>query len=112
MSFADKQVSSDFYCLVATSEKDYWSKEKDLGLDILLNAFSRNAYLTLKSVIHFQNNFQAQKNKNDKAFNIKPLMDILHKNFQQWGIFDKYLPIDETIVQYYGHHSLKQFIRA
>ena len=65
------------------SEKDYWSEEKDLGLDISRNAFSRNAYLTLKSVIHFQDNSQAQENKDDKAFNLKPLMDLLNKNFQQ-----------------------------
>ena len=39
-------------------------------------------------------------------------MDLLNKNFQQWGIFEKYLSIDEMIVRCYGHHSLKQFIRA
>ena len=39
-------------------------------------------------------------------------MDLLNKNFQQWGIFEKCLSKDEMIVGYYGHHSLKQFIRA
>ena len=94
------------------SERVYWSEEKDLGLDIVRNAFSRKAYLTLKSVIHFQDNSPAQKNKEEKTFKIKPLVDLLNKNFQQWEIFEKYLPIAEMIVRYYGHHSLKQFIRA
>ena len=93
-------------------ERDYWSEEKDLNLDIVRNAFNCNAYLTLKSVINFQDNSQAQEDKNDKAFKIKPLMDLINKNFQQWGIFEKYLSIDKTIVRYYRHHSLKQFIRA
>ena len=70
-----------------SSERNYWSEEKDLGLDIVLNAFSRNAYLTLKSVIHFENNFQAEENKDDKAFKIKPLMDLLNKNFQQFSFY-------------------------
>ena len=87
-------------------------REEGLDLDIVPNAFSRNAYLTLKSVIYFRDNFQAQENKEDKTFEIKPLMDLLNKNLQQWEIFEKYLSIGKMIVQYYGHHSLKQFIRA
>ena len=62
------------------------------------NAFSRNAYLTLKSVFHFQDNSKAQENKDDKAFKIEPLMNLLNKNFQQWGIFEKYLSNDCVIL--------------
>ena len=35
------------------SEKDYWSEDDDLGLGIVQDAFSRNAYATLKAMIHF-----------------------------------------------------------
>ena len=85
MSFEEIQVFIGFLLFIGNhtlpSERDYCSEEKDLGLDIVHNAFSRNAYLTLKFVIHFQDNFQAQKNKDDKAFKIKSLMDLFNKNF-------------------------------
>ena len=30
----------------------------------------------------------------------------------KFGIFEENLSFDEMIVRYYGHHSLKQFIRG
>ena len=94
MSFEEIQVYIGFLLFIgyhtSPSERDYWREVKDLGLDIVRNAFSRNAYLTQKFVIHFQDNSQAQENKDDKAFEIKPLMDLLNKNFQQWGISNTY----------------------
>ena len=43
---------------------------------------------------------------------MRPLLDIINKSFQQFGIFQSKLAIDEMIVRYYGHNSLKQFIRG
>ncbi|XP_035216951.1 piggyBac transposable element-derived protein 3-like [Stegodyphus dumicola] len=37
---------------------------------------------------------------------------MLSKNFQKWGIFHENLSVDEMIVRYYGHHTLKQFIKS
>ena len=39
-------------------------------------------------------------------------MEKVNENVNQWGIFDNCLYIDEMIIRYYGHHSLKQFIKA
>lgn len=94
------------------SERDYWSEDEDLRVDLVRNAMSRNAYLELKSVIHFQDNTTAAQHKDDKCFKIRPLVEIVNANFRKWGICHKNLSIDEMIVRYYGHHSLKQFIRA
>lgn len=43
---------------------------------------------------------------------IQPLLDILNQNLQQFGIFSRYLAIDESMVPYFGHHSAKMFIRG
>lgn len=94
------------------SERDYWSDQEDLGEPIVKNAMSRNAYLELKSIIHFQDNSKANENKNDKSFKISPLFQMINTNFRKWGIFHAHLSIDEMIVRYYGHHSLKQFIKG
>lgn len=94
------------------SERDYWSEEEDLGISLVKNAMSRNAYLKIKSVIHFQDNSKVEENKKDKSFKIKPLLEKVNNNFRKWGIFHQNLSIDEMIVRYYGHNTLKQFIRA
>lgn len=94
------------------SERDYWSEREDLGVSLVKNAFSRNAYTELKSMIHFTDNSQANENKHDRSFKIRPLLTMLNERFRQWGIFHEHLSIDEMIVRYYGHHPIKQFIKA
>ena len=69
--FVGYLLFSGYYTL--PSKRDYWSEEKDLSMDIVRNAFNRNAYLTLKFVIHFQNNYpgsgeQGRESFQDQAF--------------------------------------------
>lgn len=47
----------------------------------------------------------------NKLAKIEPFYEELNKNFQQFGIFDKNLSIDESMVPYYGH-SCKMFIKG
>ena len=37
-------------------------------------------------------------------------MDVISKPFQNYGIFQPKLAIDEVIVRYYSHKNLKEFI--
>ena len=90
----------------------YWSSDKDLGQAIVQNAMSRNRFHHLKSMIHFCNNEEWEDNKADRGYKVRPLMQMLQRNFRKFGIFEKDLSVDEMIVKYYGHNSLKQFIRA
>ncbi|XP_066258244.1 piggyBac transposable element-derived protein 2-like [Euwallacea similis] len=94
------------------SERDYWSDEDDLGQSIVKNALSRNAYLEIKSLIHFADNTKALDNRTDKYFKIRPLMEKMQTNFKKFGVFQENLSIDEMMVRYYGRHSMKQFIRT
>ena len=43
---------------------------------------------------------------------ILPLYDSLNASLIQFGIFDKNLSIDESMVPYFGRHSCKMFIRG
>lgn len=45
-------------------------------------------------------------------YKLRPLIEKLNAKFVQWGIFHEKLSIDEAMVKYFGHHSLKQFIRG
>lgn len=37
---------------------------------------------------------------------------MVDPNFQKWGVFHEHLSVDEMIVRYNRHHSIKQFIRS
>ena len=39
------------------------------------------------------------------------MYDHLNEKFKQFGILDENIAIDEQMVKYFGHSSLKQFIR-
>jgi hypothetical protein len=61
------------------------------------------------AVIHFQDSDFAIENKHDCSFKISPLIDMLNGAYQQFGIFRKYLSVDEVIIKYSGHNSIRQF---
>ena len=46
-----------------------------------------------------------------KTAKVDPIYDEFLKSSQQFGIFDKLLSIDESMVPYRGHFSIKQYIR-
>ena len=94
------------------SEKDYWSSEEDLGVPIIQRAMSRNRYQLVKGLIHFCNNEDAKDNTHDKGFKIRSLLSLAKESFQQFGIFEEFISVDEMIVKYYGRNSLKQFMRG
>jgi hypothetical protein len=43
---------------------------------------------------------------------MKPLINRIKKNFQQFGVFHVNLSIDESMIEYYGKHPAKQFIHG
>lgn len=94
------------------SERDYWSEDEDLMVPLVRKAMSRNRYQEIKSMLHFANNAEANDHKEDRGYKVRILIDKLNANFQKWGVFDQHLSIDEMMVRYYGHHSLKQYIKG
>ncbi|CAH2237238.1 jg11208 [Pararge aegeria aegeria] len=52
---------------------------------------------------------EAAAGSTDKIFTV--LADVLIKKFFQWGVVHEHLPIDESMVKYFGRHPAKQFIR-
>ena len=90
-------------------ERLYWSLDEDLHVEIVSQCMARNRYLDIKKYLHVNDNTQIN---DDRMYKVRPLMDKLNANFQQWGIFHKALSVDEAMVKYYGHHPAKQFIRG
>ena len=91
-------------------ERMYWSLDEDVSVPIINNSISRNRFHEIKKHLHFADN--SKIDKEDKMYKLRPLVDILNQNFQQWEIFHENLSIDEAMIKYFGHHPSKQFIKG
>src|SRR6218665_2729292 len=92
---------------IRSSEKDYWSEADDLKAECIQHLMPKNRYLKLKASLHFADNSLASQSYSDRAFKIRPLLDLLNRNFLQFGVFSSKLSSDEMIIRYYGQHGLK-----
>lgn len=88
----------------------YWEQSPDAGVPFVYNAMSRQRFKEIKRFLHLNNN--ANIDKRDKMYKLRPYLDTLKDNFQKFGIFDSKLSIDEMMVRYYGMHSAKMFMRG
>lgn len=94
------------------AQRHYWSKDEDLGVSLVKKAMSRNKFQITKGVVHFCDNAEAESNKLDKGFKVRNLITLLQESFIKFGVFEPCISVDEMMVKYYGHHSLKQFIQV
>ena len=89
-------------------EKDYWSTKPSLSAPIFSRVMSRNRFQEIKRYFHLADNENLTESKTAR---VDLIYDELLKNCQRFGIFDKLLSIDESMVPYRGHFSIKQYIR-
>ena len=68
----------------------------------------RNKFQEIKRYFHLADNGNLTESK---TANVDPICDELLKKCHQFGIFDKLLSIDESMVPYRGNFSIKQYIR-
>lgn len=76
---------------------------------------SREHFKKLKSYFHFVNNDDIETketNLKNRMFKLQPVIDILNKGWIQFGTFEPDVCIDEQMVPYYGHNSIKQFMKG
>ena len=69
-------------------------------------------YMKIKQYLHVQDNNSRKPGNADRGFKIRPLIDMLNKSFQKFGIYQENLAVDEMMVRYYGHHGLKHYMRG
>ena len=62
-------------------------------------------------MFHLVDNRELENNLNKMA-KVAPIYDTLNSALVQYGIFHKFLSVDESMVPYYGRHSCKMFIRG
>ena len=89
----------------------YWETKPDANCFLVSKSMSRNRFEKIHQYLHFNDNMNIDPK--DKIFKVRPILDHFNKKF---GAF--FMPLcntyslDEAIEPYYGHHSMKQFIRG
>ena len=91
-------------------ETHYWSNQPDLGVPIVSETMSSKRFTQIKRYFHIADNSHLQQGH--KAAKVLPLYDSLNKNLVQFGVWHHSLSIDESMVPYFGRHSIKMFIRG
>ena len=93
------------------SERDYWSNQRDLGIQLVSEALSSKRFLKIKASFHLVDN-RTLTSADNKMAKILLLYDFLDASPIQFGIFDKNLSTDESMISYFGRNSCKMFIRG
>ncbi len=93
------------------SRRHYWSSRPDFQVKFITDAMSRNRFEQILSTIHFADN--QRLDKDDRMSKLRPLMSHLEEKFKA-ALAAKTVNfnVDESMIPYYGRHSLKQFIRG
>ncbi|XP_039284212.1 piggyBac transposable element-derived protein 3-like [Nilaparvata lugens] len=88
----------------------YWDSQTDMNQPFIVNSMRRNKFDQIMSLIHCADNNNIDTG--DKLYKLRPLISMLQSRFQEHFIPVQYLSYDESMIEYYGRHGCKQFIRA
>lgn len=100
---------------VRKHQRHYWEKADEVCCPVVQKAMSREHFKKLKSYFHFVNNDDIRANETNmknRMFKLQPVIDTLNKAWMQFGTFETDVCIDEQMVPYYGHNSIKQFMKG
>jgi len=103
-------VSSLFLVTTHYPMRHYWSNQPDLRLPLVSDAMSSKRFIETKRYLHIADNRHLQTG--NKAAKVLPLYNSLNQNLVQFEIWHSSLSIDESMVPYFGRHSIKIFIRG
>lgn len=95
------------------SYRDYWSSAPDLHDAYISMFMPLKRFSWLLSNIHLNDNncMPAKNSPNyDKLYKIRPLLDIMKRNFQENYRPSEKIAIDESMVKFKGRNYLKQYM--
>lgn len=89
----------------------YWESRNDTHSHLVSNSFSRNRFEQIHRFLHFNDN--TLHVRSNKVYKIQPIIDHVNERFQYYiQPLKGHFSVDEAMEPYYGHHSMKQFIRG
>lgn len=92
------------------SKRHFWDAGEDMKNMAVSQAMRRDRFLQICRFIHCTDNTNI--NTNDKAWKIRPVMEMLKLRCISNFVPERELAYDESMVKYFGRHGCKQFIRG
>ncbi|XP_046404683.1 piggyBac transposable element-derived protein 3-like [Ischnura elegans] len=92
------------------SKRDYWDSSGDLRNEFVVNAIRRDRFLQIFRFLHCTNN--CQPHAEDKMWKLRPIMNMLKNRFLAMFCPEEHLDFDECMIEYFGRHPCKQFLRG
>lgn len=86
----------------------YW--EKDTRVPLVADNMTRDRFFSIRSNIHFIDNMTIPPGNKDVFIKIRPLYDTIQKKCNSLPM-ERNICIDEQMVPFKGHLSIKQYIR-
>lgn len=92
------------------SKKSYWDSGDDLRNTAVYKAMRRDRFVEIMKFLHCADNTNLIAN--DKMAKLRPLANKIKQNFFLHFVPQMEVSYDESMIEYYGRHGCKQFIRG
>lgn len=89
--------------------ESYWSNDTDLRNERIYKAMRKNRFKQITQFLHFKD--MNEPNTDDKIWKLRPLTDHLKKKFLQNFHPEQDLSYDESMIEYFGRHGMKQCLK-
>lgn len=88
----------------------FWDSASDMRNEFVADSMRRERFITIMKFMHWADN--TQMSSTDKVWKIRPVIDMLQAKFLENFVPTEHMNYDESMIKYYGRHSLKQFIKG
>lgn len=95
---------------ILPGKKFFWDCATDMRNEFVSDSMRRERFITIMKFMHWADN--SQMSPEDKVWKIRPVIDMLQARFLENFVPTENLNYDESMIKYYGRHSLKQFIKG
>ena len=94
--------------------RDYFSNDRDLRVEVIAEAMSRERFFSIRRALHFADNEAALSKQDpnyDRAWKIRPLINHFNAAFQNAKMATFEQTIDERMTKFKGQNIMKQYMK-
>ena len=95
--------------VVLPTQRSYWENDTDMRNLLVYESMRRDRFLLIKRFLHFADS--SSLSREDKMWKLRPLLDHLRQQFMKFYQPSQQLSFDESMIEYFGHHGCKQFLK-
>ncbi|KAG5875548.1 hypothetical protein JTB14_025762 [Gonioctena quinquepunctata] len=92
------------------SKKSYWDSGDDLRNTAVYNSMCRDRFIQIMRFLHCADNTKLDPTY--KMTKLRPLIDQIKKCFLKNYLPEQNMAYDESMIEYFGKHGCKQYIRG